>query len=392
MMAARDAQSGRLGAGKAPVSTAAQAGADSVATGRPHPALFQLARDEPLPIVADPDRLVSSAFEHRLGGVLLSRLLRGEDPGLSDLDRHRLAAVDLQVQAHHQRLWNVSQEIRARLEPIGVEPIVIKGIAAEKMLYDRTGDRPCHDLDLVIGEPDLEAVPAVLGAFGLPPARISSVAGLLEKRQLQHLDLRWGGLSIDLHFDPLKLGIRSRTQRTIAMCTTHLTDERGTLRVLSPEAALLSFLTHLNKDRFAYLGAYLDVARLTERGDLDWELFTTLVKAEGLEVPVYRSLDVVREELGLRTVPSLTAESWRTKVWDRLWPAEARLRGRAGRTANPRLHLMMLPLAHGRWLDTTRELQRQLLPPRDLLDLAPGGPVQHSYVQRITWDRWHRRD
>ena len=69
--------------------------------------------------------------------------------------------------------------------------------------------------------------------------------------------------------------------------------------MLAPELALVAFLTHLNKDRFAYLSAFGDIARVVGHPGLDWDLVERFVAGEGLAVPVWKSLDVVARTLEL---------------------------------------------------------------------------------------------
>jgi Uncharacterised nucleotidyltransferase len=346
--------------------------------------LFNLAAGRPL---APEPGLVPAVLEHRLGGLLWSRFEAGDIELVGD-DRRALAATDLQTQHRQQKLWSGLRSAQEALATIGVVPVTFKGVTAEQRWWARLGERPCVDLDLLLLADDLPRVAAVLEV--LAPARNDRdmIVSLVERRLVQHVDLVWDGIPIDLHFDFLKLGVWTKSTDLMAQHSAEIsTTEGASVRVLAPEMSLVGFATHLNKDRFAYLGSFVDIARILEREELDWDLVERFARAEGLDVPVRKALGVVCSALGVDAeIPLAEPSGWRSQAWDGLWPTKSRLRGHAGRTTRPHRQLAIPLLMRGRASDVFSEMRRQFLPEPSLLDLHRG-PSDHSYIRRVTLDR-----
>lgn len=350
--------------------------------------LIDLAAGRPAQVDA---ALLPLVHEHRLTGLLATRLEQGELE-LPAAVAQQVAAVDLANQAHHLRLWRAVEGVAESLRSIEVDPVFLKGVTAERRWYDRLGERPCSDVDVLVPHDQLDRLGEVLDVLAPGYAHRELVLELVQRRQLQHVNLEWEKVWLDVHFDLLKLGTWMRNPEAVdtadgSVCT--VSREGGpAVRIPSPELALVNFCTHLNKDRFAYLGGLADVARVVQRTPIDWDRFARVVDDEGLTVPVWKSLVVVGEVLGL-DLPAAPPTGWRGRVWDRLWPEEVRLGGRTGRTTRRhRQHALPL-LATGRTGEGLAELRRQLVPPKGLLELE-AGESDHGYLRRVTVDRLGR--
>ena len=274
-----------------------------------------------------------SASEHRM----VSAVLAAHEAGALQLssDGATTMAVEALAQRHlHLQLWAGLDVVRQALAPFGAEVAVLKGIATEGRWYAQLGERTCTDLDLLLdpaAQPDTASIVAALdpqrGASG-------AIHWLVRRRLLQHVDLRVGAIPVDLHLDPLKIGIPTRQLDAVWATTEVLQTPHGSLRVLSPEIELILLLLHLNKDGFALLGPFLDVARILERGALDWDALRAFVRGEGLDVPVWKSLGLVATVLELQ-VAAPKVGGPRGWTWDRLW-ARTALRGDRPLAASPR--------------------------------------------------------
>lgn len=331
--------------------------------------------------------LITSAIEHRLAGLLLSQVEAGAVT-VPDRDHRTLIAADLAVTAHHRQLWSALGAAERRLSEAGVTAIALKGVADEARWYDRFGERPCGDVDLIVAPGDVETVIEVFGS-ALPsnPGR-AELAALVSARQLQHLHFNWRGVPFDLHFDPLKLGLWIEQLDLVFSTATSVTGPDGQqVAVMSPELALIGHLTHLNKDRFSYLRAYGDVIRIIDRAELDWDLIDRFVRNESLQVPVWKSLTAVLDVVGPRDqVPIPELAGWRARMWDRLWPPASRLRGQDG-IEDHRYHQLLIPALTGRWPEVAREYRRAVLPPRALLDYHRPDLESHGRLRRLSLDR-----
>ncbi len=329
--------------------------------------------------------MVDSAIEHRLGGQLLSAVDAGRVQ--VDIEDHRrLLAGDLSSTAHHERLWTALVAALDALESVGINALAIKGVAEESRWYDRMGERPCSDVDLVLVPEHVDRIGEALDVLGPDRADSEAITGLVSRRLLQHVHMEWEGITLDLHLDPLKLGLWTRSDLIMATATSGRSPDGRSVSMLAPEIALVGFLTHLNKDRFSYLGAFLDVARILQYDRLDWDLVRRFVSDEALEIPVWRSLGVVVDALDLDVeVPH--GDGWRGELWDRLWPPSIRLQGHEGRSSHRRRQDWLPLLTTDRWREVRREARRQLIPPRALLDVHQPELADHGYLRRITCDR-----
>lgn len=357
--------------------------------------LIKLAAGHAVTGPPEDENLAWLASEHRMHGLVLSALEPHEDEVSAAL-RRRLAPIDGQTWARHRFLASELARVSTTLTEGGVGHYVIKGPAVEGRLYDRTGERPYADLDVVI----------------LPPARIGDAVNLIEGAStdseiadkladdgwIQSLDVTLpSGAVIDVHIDPLKLGFQSRFSKTVASRLESMDVDGVPVEVLDPTASLVVALLHLNRNRFRHLSGFADVARILGRSDVEWDVFEDLVLEDGLEVLVDGSLRAVQDDLGLETY---LADGWfsrhtagkgvRRTVWNLAWRRSTRLRGTAGRFRMGRRSQFLMPaLCRGRSAWTVGWMVRRLFPPSSLLEFnhpSETGP----YLVRLVRGRWHQ--
>jgi hypothetical protein len=360
----------------------------------PHPALIELASGRRLPPVGDGKELLRSAREHRVAGLLWSRVLSGELSGeRSGWDA--LAGDDLLERAHHRRLWATLSELDHRLSNCGIEVAAAKGVAAEARWYDRQGERPCVDLDLLVNPHHLDRVGDAVELIQPDHPLRGRVQELVDHGLLQSIELQADdGSSIDLHIDVLKLGIPSQReliwQRTVPVAVPG----GGTVRALDPETSLVHFLLHLTKDRFRFLLGFVDIARILERETLDHAFIDGFVRAEGLEVHYQLALEVVARTLGSDVGDvrgaggrvNRSPHNARAVLWRIVWRPAIRLQGELG-AVRFRSRQLWIPLtARGRWGPALRHLARRLFPTPVLVDYRRPG-VGH-YLWRLNRGRW----
>ena len=357
----------------------------------PHAVLLQLVSSGEAGPVDDAETFLLSVHEHRMTAAVLLAHQQGRLP-LPASVATTLSIWDLAERREHLRFWKAIEEVHRRLAPTGAEVAVLKGVATEVRWYDEPGQRIATDVDLLLAPDVLNNAAELVAVIDPNRGMSASIDWLVRRRLLQHVDLRVGPVQVDLHFDPLKIGIPTRQIAEVWTSTQLLPTPHGTVRVLCPEIELVLFLLHLNKDSFAYLGPFLDVRQIVERAELDWSYLAAFVAEEGLAVPVFKSLAAIADLLGLDVnVPRPSGV--RPRIWDRLWGPRARLRGHEGRSAAPRAQRLLGFHASGRRMrDVVLESRRQLLPPRQLLEVAgklqPGG----SYLRSLTVDRSRAND
>jgi Uncharacterised nucleotidyltransferase len=336
-------------------------------TAGPHPALVDVASGRGLPAVRDPMPLLRSAFAHGMTGLLLSDVQRS-DPPWRAIALAVLTARQAAVQAWHERLWAELARVAELLDQVGVEVAVAKGVLAEARWYDRTGERPCNDLDLLLSPAHLHRLDDVVAAIEPSHPLCGKVRGLAERGLLQSIDLEHDGVPVDLQWDILKLGIPSRNRQAIWDRTVPYTLPDGrSLRTLDAECSFVHFLVHLNKDRFRRLLGFVDVARIHDREDLDHAAVRCLARADGIETSVGASLGVVMRTLGRQAGDHRPATGVRSLVWRIAWRPSVRLRATESTIRFRHRQWLIAVLSRGRVLEAMRCWVRQTFPPADLL-------------------------
>ena len=297
---------------------------------RPHPALLELAAGRPLPTTpTDVEWLMRSALEHHMNGLLWTRARAGELDAGSQW-REALAGLDVVTRARHRRIWEVLASIRTRLNGLGIEFAVLKGVPAEARWYDRVGERPCRDLDLLLSPAHLHRVGEVLDDLHPGHPLRDSYQAMFDRGIACSLDLEVEGVAVDLHVELFKLGPPCRDPERLWAHTVPYPLADGTeVLVLDAELSLVHFLVHLSKDSFCWLLGFADVARILERETLDWDGIERLVADAGLDAPVWGGVSAVADTLGLRT-PRPPSRDWRGRLWSLIWRPSVRLGGDAG--------------------------------------------------------------
>jgi hypothetical protein len=335
------------------------------------------------------------ATDHRMTGLLWTW---GREH-LSDRElKTWLLMHDLGVGANQADVWNVLESVVARLDEVGIEFATIKGVTAEARWYQRRGERPCSDVDLLLAPHQLDQAAEAVAALQPDHPWIPHLNALVASRRVQAVTLRVDDMDVDLHFDLLKLGIPTRGaaeiwSRTIA----YDLPGGGAVRVLDDTTALLHFLVHLNKDRFQRLLGYADIQRIVAGGEVDWDLLQREARREGIEVSVFRTLGTVLGELSVPFPAELShPRGLRSLLWSYLWRLSIRLRGSEGRLRFRMRQNWIAILARGRGREALWWWLREFWPPEAAVDLRYQG-VQGPYVWKLFCGRFeaalahHRR-
>jgi hypothetical protein len=357
---------------------------------RPHPLLIDIAAGRPTRPVDDHAALLDSAREHRMDGLVWAAVQGGALELPKQLERG-LALQQLRVRRHHTELWATLEELTETLDQHGLRTATVKGVTAEARWYGDMGRRPSHDLDLVVDPGALRDIDEVVGLIQPDHLLRTHLGSVVSGTGLQAIDLRGPhNIAVDLHFDALKLGIPIR-QSALIWSRVEIFESPSCkpVRVLDAETAFILHLFHTLKDRFSFLIGLVDVLRIVERENLDWEYIDRLLEGEGLEVPAWLSLRTVYELLGLDPPRHRVPSGWRARAWRRIWPEEICLNGYAGRVQHHRRQMLVPALGRGRLRDTMASARFVMLPPRPMLDYYhpdTSGP----YAWRLAVGRWRR--
>jgi hypothetical protein len=321
------------------------------------------------------------ALDHRMAGLLWSW---GRGRALSVERRTWLVKFDLGVHAHLDHLWRVLEEVTARLGEADLEVATLKGVLTGARWYERPSERPCSDIDLWLSPAQLHRASEAAALIQPDHPWVPHLDALVASGRLQAVTLSVADVDIDLHFDPMKLGIPTRGlaelwDRTVVVSTP----SGGSLRTLDDTATLLHFLLHLNKDRFQRLLGYADVVRVARSRDVDWDLLRRDARREGVEFAVLSTLAAVAEDLGTPPLgPVPRPRGPRALLWRLLWRRRIRLRGSEGRLRFRMRQNWLALLAEGRGLEAVVWWLAELWPPAAAVEVRYG-PKRGPYLYRL---------
>jgi Uncharacterised nucleotidyltransferase len=346
-------------------------GIDRVIVTYPPAPLIDLAASRKPAELGDPTELVRAATEHRMSGLLWTHAQTG-GANLSQECKVDLAGRDWIVRRRHKTFWTKLPSLLGRFQEAGVDVAVVKGVPAEARWYDRMGERPCVDIDLLVDPAISPSLSTVLEEFGHPLA--ASFRRLFERGVLPSVDLEVDRVPVDLHFDLLKVGPPSSSTLFWEHTVLYRSPEGFDIRILDAEASLIHLLVHLNVNSFSWLLGFADVARILQREALDWDSVARLAEAEGLQVPVFESLRSVVDTLGL-PLADRPPRNLRTRLWRVLWRPAVQLRGDLG-WIQLRHRPLWLPLfIRGNVLERVRWWWRQFVLEPILVDMIDPGSL-----------------
>jgi len=361
--------------------------------GRPHRALLELASGRPLGDVADPAELVASAAEHRMLG-LLHEAAQAQGLSLapdlsSGLAQHRLA-----VRVSNQMLWRELVRVDAVAAAHGIDLAAFKGVTTEARWYAGEGLRPCADVDVFVAPSHISRIGELVALLQPDHPVAGTIQAMIDGGAVQGVDLHLpSGVAVDLHQEPIKLGIPVRRLDLIWDTTCTIAVPGGTeIRVLGPEMALVQALLHLQKDRFSFLLSFFDVASMIRGSEMDWDLVDLFVRGEGLALHTYESLRVVVSWLDL-DVPVPATGVVARRLWSMAWPESSRLQGHVGMSRMVRTRYWIPFATKGRRGEAFRWWWKLIFPPKRLVAyMHPDtrGPYLWrlaSFRTRLAWER-----
>jgi hypothetical protein len=364
--------------------------------GRPHPALLDVAAGRPLHDLAEPEALITSAAEHRMLG-LLHEAVAGAGTGFPQRLAAGLAQNRLAIRVSNQMLWRELARIASLAAGHGIDLAAFKGVTNEARWYPGQGLRPCADIDVFVAPHHLDRIGDLVKLLQPDHPVAGTIQAMIDGGAVQGVDLHLpNGTAVDLHQEPIKLGIPVRQLDEMWATTSTIAAPDGTeIRVLSPEIALVQALLHLQKDRFSYLLGFVDVARMISGSAIDWDTVDRFVHGEGLSLHTYESLRVVASWIDL-DAPIPRSGRLAHRLWQVAWPPSSRLQGHVGMSRMVRTRYWIPFTMTGRRWEAFRWWWRIIFPPRRMVAyLHPDtrGPYLWrlvSFRTRLAWERHGR--
>lgn len=174
------------------------------------------------------------------------------------------------------------------LQGAGVAPILLKGAALIKTVYDDPGTRPMDDVDLLLREDDVRTALRVLQALGYAtdePFAYFGEAPAHKKAGLgAAVDLHWSLVGLPHYQRLIPAGWLWARARAVAL-------DSGAALVLSPEAQILHLCAHLalqHQGQALRLVWLCDIARVLSvyGAEIDWDELLAYAQAYDLVLPL----------------------------------------------------------------------------------------------------------
>lgn len=268
-----------------------------------------------LPAPPEWPRVVQAAIQHGLAPLLYASLKHtkrlGEVP-VGDADWLRLEHL-------HAGVGNMLayRELVHLLDSLGsreIPAIVLKGGAIALQLYPDPGLRPLKDIDLLIPEPEVAAVRALLTEHGYSPLP-EMTKGFEERFSGQQAYTRTGPNpeQVDLHWHLFVIAYY-RQQIPIDWFWQHTTSiqiDGRIARALAPEAQFIHLAAHYGLHHHAERLIWLyDLALLVaaHREDMDWNEVLAAVRTFKLSEPVEWTISQVQRWWGAPLPASVVRE------------------------------------------------------------------------------------
>lgn len=252
------------------------------------------------------DEVVTVAAGHRVAAYVQAAATRAAialPPTAARGLREEATAALMQVMRLDGELARVSEALRRASVPV----IVLKGPALARWLYPAAAFRPYGDIDLTVRAEDEAAAVAALTGSGLREVPFAAEedrrahAGHVHEAAAYHRQFmsEGGGALIELHIDPLQLGIQpvceaGRWQRAVPV------PGLPHVLMLAAEDQVVQLAVHAHKhgmNRLIWLKD-IDLLMRARGAALDWELVARVAALEGVSAPVWHTLDFARVLLG----------------------------------------------------------------------------------------------
>jgi hypothetical protein len=291
--------------------------------------------------------------------------------------RRKLARVYEASVLRGRRMQADLADLLRALGAAGVRAQVLKGLALGELVYRDPALRDAVDIDVLVQEGDFAAVAAALAGLGYALHRPLPA---LAPRDLVHAAHFLGQIRfcapdhapVETHFRLVNMGVpKDEPGVWERACRAQLAGVE-TL-VPGPSDQLLLLCVHANTHGYQSLRLLCDVAEHLQqyRDEIDWSLFTTLVRRRRMAASAWFTLRFAAELLGAevpeRCMAEIRPSKLRRRVFEIAWGKDAvlglRSLGRPGRVEGPRYYLLEVDgLA-----DKIRFLGATLFPPREWL-------------------------
>ena len=173
---------------------------------KPHPALIEIAAGRAPGRVEDDVALIESAFQHRMGGLAF----HAADTGTLEVGsaaKRELAGAKLVAAAHNSKVERAAVSVLEEMKREGWSAALFKGVATARRWYPDTGTRPTADVDLFLDPAAGSSIEQILDQLAPDHGLSGHAQRLFDAGRIQSVDFMWDEIWIDVHVDPIKVGV-----------------------------------------------------------------------------------------------------------------------------------------------------------------------------------------
>ena len=192
-------------------------------------------------------------------------------------------------------------------EQVGIQPVVLKGLALIARFYRDPGLRPMADVDVLVRPTDIERASELAAGLGWHPRHRLTPAFLRVKHAApfdHHM-----GVACDIHWRVFEEAGADETDEDFRDDTELVTFQAARLRVLSPTDQLLHVCGHAGRwNEVPAIRWVPDAVLILREGPIDWQRFVAHTVKRRFILRMRQMLGYLRKTLGVAIPSSVEAE------------------------------------------------------------------------------------
>jgi len=272
----------------------------------------------------DGQALVLAAARHGLAGFVQHALERSEWV-LDEAVRTRLRREALAQAARAMRVKALQGRSLEALGSAGVVPVLLKGYGLAARFYPAPLQRATTDVDLLVGEGEVEVASRALVGLGLRPLGEAEAAHALAHEH--HLTFSGPEGLVELHFRALT-GYGQALEAGPLLARAEESELEGRrVRFLAAEDELVYLALHASNHLLQRLAWVLDLKLLVlARPGLDWGRVVEVARGTAFSHLAWYALEVARGRVGApvpeEALAALAPPAWQRVLASRFFSAE----------------------------------------------------------------------
>src|SRR5262245_28858239 len=213
----------------------------------------------------------------------------------------------LRTWSENLRFYHCVLPLLQAFQQVGIDAVVLKGLALIARFYRDPGVRPMEDVDVLVSATDVEKACEVATALGWHPRHRPTPAF----RRVKHAVPFDHGTAVacDVHWRVFEEAGASAADEDFLAAAEPVTFQGARLRVLSPTDQLLHVCGHAARWSEAPAIRWVaDAALILREGPIDWQRFVAHTAKRRYILRMRQMLGYLRDALGAAIPPAVEAE------------------------------------------------------------------------------------